>query len=210
VAIADTIDKVFLIAVPVAFLAFCLSWLLPEIELRKSVRVAEAGEGFTVPSSRTSLEELQLNLERIVARENRHELYRTLGERAGLTIPPQSCWLLYRVADRPSCSVDEVASRLNVPADIIEPGIDGLVSAGLIARSGGNGGVDSQSLRLTIAGESAVSSLADARRAGLTEVLEGWDLDSHPEVVAMVQRLADALLADDEKMLAAAGMHAIA
>ena len=41
-------------------------------------------------------------------------------------------------------------------------------------------------------------------------MLEGWDLDSHPEVVAMVQRLADALLADDEKMLAAAGMQAIA
>ena len=66
VAIADTIDKVFLIGVPIAFLAFCLSWLLPEIELRKSVRTAEPGEGFTVPSSRTSLEELQLNLERIV------------------------------------------------------------------------------------------------------------------------------------------------
>jgi EmrB/QacA subfamily drug resistance transporter len=210
VAIADTIDNVFLIGVPIAFLAFCLSWLLPEIELRKSVRTAEAGEGFTVPSSRTSLEELQLNLERIVARENRYELYRTLAERAGLTIPPQSCWLLYRVADQPSCSVDGVASRLRVSADIIEPGIDGLVSAGLVARSGDDGEVAGQSLRLTAAGESAVSRLADARCAGLTEVLEGWDLESHPEVVAMVQRLADALLADDEKMLAAAGMRASA
>ena len=210
VAIADTIDRVFLIGVPIAFLAFCLSWLLPEIELRKSVRTAEPGEGFTVPSSRTSLEELQLNLERIVARENRIELYRTLAERAGLSIPPQSCWLLYRVADEPTCTVDAVAARLKVAAAIIEPGIDGLVASGLVARDAAGPDGDETAMRLTSAGETALARLTEARRDGLTELLEGWDLDTNVEVVAMVKHLAEVLLADDEKMLAAAGMHALA
>ena len=95
-------------------------------------------------------------------------------------------------------------------ADIIEPGIAGLVSADLVTRSGDHDDAGNHSLRLTAAGEAAMSRLAEARRAGLTELLEGWDLDTHPEVVAMVKHLADALLADDEKMLAAAGMHATA
>ena len=31
---------------------------------------------------------------------------------------------------------------------------------------------------------------------------EGWDVDSHPEVTAMVRQLAQTLLADDERFLA--------
>ena len=79
VAIADSIDRVFLIGVPIGLLAFGLSWLLPEIELRKSVRTNEPGEGFTPPRGRTSLEELQLNLERIVARETPGRAVRDAG-----------------------------------------------------------------------------------------------------------------------------------
>ena len=41
-----------------------------------------------------------------------------------------------------------------------------------------------------------------ARRAGLTELLEGWDPEDHPEIDDMVRRLAQELLADDEKLLA--------
>jgi len=207
-AYAATIDRVFLIGVPIALVAFGLSWLLPEIELRRSVRTNEPGQGFTVPSASTSLEELQLNLERIVARENRFELYTALAGRAGLEIPAQSCWLLYRVADQPRCTVDVIATRLKVPPGIIEPGIEGLVAAGLVERSERLDDIDGHHLWLTEAGDTAIAKLAEARRHGLTELLEGWDLDDHPEVVTMVRRLADALLADDQKMLVAAGLHA--
>ena len=41
-----------------------------------------------------------------------------------------------------------------------------------------------------------------ARGAGLTELLEGGDVDSHPEIAEMVGELAKALLADDDKLLA--------
>jgi DNA-binding MarR family transcriptional regulator len=175
--------------------------------LRRSVRTNEPGQGFTVPSASTSLEELRLNLERIAARENRVDLYAALAGRAGLEIPPQSCWLLYRVADQPDCTVDAVSARLKVPPDVIEPGIGGLVAAGLVERTDGAGGVGRRHLRLTAAGDAAVVDLTDARRQGLTELLEGWDLDDNPEVVAMVTHLAEALLADDQKMLVAAGLH---
>jgi DNA-binding MarR family transcriptional regulator len=201
-AIAHSVDKVFLIGTPIAFVAFLLSWLLPEVELRKSVRTVEAGEGLAVQEPLTSLEQIQLNLERIASRENRGELYRGLAERAGLSLAPKAVWLLYRVADHPDCSVDEVAERVKADRAVIEPGLQHLIEAGFIAREAQADESGSRRLHLTAAGADAVDQLTAARRSGLTELLEGWDVGAHPEVAAMVSQLATALLADDDKMLA--------
>ena len=55
------------------------------------------------------------------------ELYRTLAQRAGIDLPPRSVWLLYRLSEQPACSVTEVAERLKVDPEIIQPGVDGLI-----------------------------------------------------------------------------------
>jgi EmrB/QacA subfamily drug resistance transporter len=201
-AIAHSVDKVFLIGVPIALVSFLLSWLLPEVELRKSVRTVDAGEGLAVQEARTSLEQIQLNLQRIASRENRGELYRGLAERAGVSLPPKSVWLLYRVADHPDCSVDEVARRVKADPATIEPGLHGLIEAGLIARDERSTESGTGRLRLTASGADAVDRLTTARRVGLTDLLEGWDIGAHPEIAAMVSQLAAALLADDDKLLA--------
>ena len=194
-----TIQTVFLIAVPIAAVAFALSWLLPEIELRKTVRSVDPGAGFGMPESRTSLEEMQLALERLSQRENRRELYTSLAARAGLQLEPRSCWLLYRLADRPDCTVESIASRLKVPPERIAEGVDALVGAQLISKTEVPAGCE---LVLTELGDDAISRLQAARRAGLTELLEGWDPEAHPEIGDMVRRLAHELLADDDRLLA--------
>jgi DNA-binding MarR family transcriptional regulator len=198
-AITGSVQTVFLIAVPVAFFAFALSWLLPELELRKTVQTVDAGEAFGAPGTRTSLQEVQLALERFSSRENRRELYQTLATRAGIDLPPQSCWLLYRLADRPACTVGQVASRLNVDREIIEPGIEGLLGAGMVTKV--TRGTESD-LVLTSAGEAAMTQLTEARRSGLTELLDGWSPEEHPELVDMVKDLATNLMADDERLVA--------
>jgi MFS family permease len=50
--IVTTIDTVFLLGVPIAALGFVLSWLLPEIELRKTVRAAEPAKETGTPEVR--------------------------------------------------------------------------------------------------------------------------------------------------------------
>jgi DNA-binding MarR family transcriptional regulator len=55
---------------------------------------------------------------------------------------------------------------------------------------------------VTPLGEEAIEKLTIARRQSLTEVLEGWDPEDHPEVVEMIRHLAQALLADDNRLLA--------
>jgi EmrB/QacA subfamily drug resistance transporter len=193
--IAHTISTVFLIGVPISFVAFLLSWWLPEIPLRKSVRTVESGE--RVPEGQTSLHELQRAVERVASRENRAEVYRSLAQRAGLELEPRSCWLLYRLADRPGSTASEVAAGLKVDPDRIAEGLRELVDGGYVAQ-----GTEHAVVVLTERGTDAIDRLAEARRARMTELLEGWDPEAHPEVVDMVRRLARELLADDERLLA--------
>jgi hypothetical protein len=77
--------------------------------------------------------------------------------------------------------------------------VDGLVSAGMIEEHRRGAECD---LHLTAAGSLALNRLTEARRAGLTELLEGWNPEEHPEVVELVKQLAHSLLADDVRLVA--------
>ena len=199
--IAHTIQTMFLIGVPIAFVAFLLSWTLPEIALRKSIRSSDPAENLGLPEPRTSLGEVQRLLERAASRENRRELYETLSKRAGIDLQPRAVWLLYRLADRPGRTVEEVASQLKVDPERLREGVIELVSAGLVENVDDTG---HHKLVVTATGRYVIEKLTVARRQSLTELLEGWDPESHPEVVEMIRNLAGALLADDDKLLAEA------
>ena len=197
--VAATVQEVFLIATPIAGVAFLLTWLLPEVELRQTIRPgAEAADGFGVPEDRTSLQELELALERLDRRENRTLLYRSLAGGTGLDLSPGACWLLYRLADRPDRTLADVVDRSKGSIERIEPLVEELAGAGLIEVSAGG------RLCPTAEGRVAIDKLEAARRGRMTELLKGWDPEAHPEVLDMVRRLAHALLIDDEKLLAVA------
>ena len=108
-AVTHAIQVVFMVAVPIAFVAFVLSFLLPEVPLRKTVETVDVGEVNGMPDDRSSLQEIELALARLSSRENRGELYHTLASRAGLDLAPRSCWLLYRMAENPACTVEDLA-----------------------------------------------------------------------------------------------------
>jgi DNA-binding MarR family transcriptional regulator len=206
-AVTHAIQIVFLVAVPIAFVSFLLSFLLPEVELRKTVQTVDVGEVNGMPDHRSSLQEMELALMRLSDRENRVELYQTLAQRAGIDLPPRACWLLYRLADRPACTVNDVAQRLKVDPEVIQPGVDGLLAAGMVEERRRGAECD---LYLTDVGTAALGKLTEARRAGLTELLDGWNPEEHPEIIEMVKDLAHSLLADDERLVADAMPHATA
>ena len=59
-------------------------------------------------------------------------------------------------------------------------------------------------------GTAALEKLTEARRAGLTELLEGWNPEEHPEIIEMVKDLAHSLLADDKRLVADAMPRVVA
>ena len=191
--IAHTVQTMFLIGVPIAFVAFLLSWTLPEIELRKSIRTSEPAENLGLPEPRSSLGEVQRILERAAGRENRRELYSSLTTRAGLDIEPRASWLLYRLSDRPDCTIEQVGSSLKVDPELLASALDALVDEGMVERVACPQG---DQLVLTAAGTDAIERLTAARRASMTELLDGWAPEDHPEVIEMIRHLAHELLAD--------------
>ncbi len=197
--ISHTIQTMFLIGVPIAFVAFLLSWTLPELALRKSIRSSEPAENLGIPAPRTSLDEVKHLLERAASRENRAELYGMLASRAGVDLQPRAVWLLYRLADREATSTEEVSARLKVDHEVLREAAEALMDAGMVEVVMKDG---SQTVAITPIGEEAIEKLTIARRQSLTEVLEGWDPEDHPEVVEMIRHLAHALLADDNRLLA--------
>jgi EmrB/QacA subfamily drug resistance transporter len=200
--IAETIQTVFLIGVPIGLVAFALSWTLPEVELRRSIRTSEPAEHLGVPEPRTSLGEVQRILERAASQENRRELYVTLAGRAGLHLEPRETWTLYRLAETGECTLEGLSTKLGVPPERIEPGLDSLVRDSLVEEVNPDG--NGCTLVLTPAGTDAIARLTQARRASMTDLLEGWNPEEHPEVIELIHKLAAALLADDDKLLAEA------
>ena len=197
----------FLIGVPIAFAAFLLSWTLPELELRKSIRTSEPAENLGIPEPRTSLGEIQRILERAASRENRRELYETLATRAGLDLDTAGV-LDALPAGRPARTA---ASRRSAPGSRSSrigwrPAVDSLVAAGMVDRGAATVGTASWSSPTR--GSQALEQLTAARRDSMTELLEGWDPEAHPEVVEHDPHLAKALLADDDKLLADARSEA--
>jgi EmrB/QacA subfamily drug resistance transporter len=197
--IAHTIQTIFLIGVPISFVAFLLTWTLPELELRKSIRTAEPTQNLGLREPRSSVGEIQRILELASRHENRRQLYERLTTRAGLDLAPRSAWMLYRLADQPASSLDEIAARLKIDPEPLQVALDDLVSSGMVERNGSGQG---SAFRLTPQGKSAIDKLTVARRDSMTELLDGWDPETHPEVTEMVRTLARGLLADDNKLLA--------
>jgi len=170
-AVAQTIDRVFLIAVPIAFVAFLLTFLLPEIELRKSVRGGmDAAEAVPMPEDRTSLEEVERTLELVMRRGEPPQglreprparRARPRAERVLAPVPPR---------DRPTCTLEELSEHLHVASAYLEAGLEELGHKGLVTVEPMAPGTR---LVLTSEGRDAIERLRLARQAGLTELLEG-------------------------------------
>ena len=109
-------------------------------------------------------------------------------------------WLLCRLPDHPALTTSEWAERVKVDPEVIESGMHSLMAAGLVREQPRSDGQNE--LLLTTGGVDALRRVAEAQRRSLMEMLEGWNPEEHPEVIAMVNDLAAALLADDERLVA--------
>ncbi|HEY5251214.1 MAG TPA: MDR family MFS transporter [Acidimicrobiales bacterium] len=203
---SHSLQTVFLWAVPVAGLAFLLTWMLPEVALRKTTAVTDPADTLaptSIPHTGSSRDEIARALSVLARRENREEIYRWLAREAALDISPAACWLLLRVDGHEDTSATQLAEHLHVPVAAVDRLGDELAGKNLIERRG-----DRRLFFLPPSGRAALDRLSAARRKGLEELLGGWSPEEHDEVVQMVARLASDLMSHalaDPAMVAAPG-----
>jgi EmrB/QacA subfamily drug resistance transporter len=184
------LHPVFLYALPVALVAFVLSWFLREVPLRATNSVG-IGEGLgAAPTARTSVDEVERSLSRLAGADLRRRGYERLTEKAGLDLPAGSSWILTRLAKQGSVAGEDLARQANVTVDYGRPYVDRLVSDGLVTRSNGT-------LVLTDSGHQAADRLFAARREGLRELLADWSPDEYAELGELLTKLSRALLGED-------------
>ncbi|MFD6176026.1 MULTISPECIES: MDR family MFS transporter [unclassified Isoptericola] len=194
-AYATSLHVVFLWAVPVAVLAFLLTWLLPEVELRSATRGAgpgstgqAAGDTFAVGSARTSLDELRLILWRRVGKLDPLKVYETIARDDDLSA--EEAWMVTRVSLKRKRSVRLMAERTEVSPETVLGVARSLEARGLVE-------VDGDAVLATPDGDAVAESIREAERRRLRRYVAEWPGGDQPEVDDLVEELAHQLLADD-------------
>jgi EmrB/QacA subfamily drug resistance transporter len=195
-AYALSLSTVFLIAVPIAAMAFILSWLLPEVRLRTTTQATDVGQTFAMPTARSSQEEIERALYVLASRESRDQLYRRLVARAGVDLDRRSFWLLFRFQEQAPISQQSLATRWHVTADQLTPSIETMREKGLVTTRAPVEGQGDGQLQLTAAGQETLNKLTTAYHDSLAELLDGWSPEQEAELVTLLRRVTTDLLGE--------------
>jgi MFS family permease len=189
-AVMAALQPVFLAAAGISALGFALTFLLREHPLREGAPAEGVGESFAMPRDATSLEELERIIALLVARENRWRLYADLARRAAIELPAPELWMLARLGEREPMTLASLSAELKIPEQQLALPLHALCERG-IAEKKANG-----KLELTPAGAAMRDRIVAARRKGLTDMLARWRPEEHPDVLALIERMAQALTSD--------------
>jgi EmrB/QacA subfamily drug resistance transporter len=191
----NALDRVFVVAAIVAAVAFLLSWLLEQRDLRESVSAGAGvgeriGESFAVPKPSDSLAEIARALSVLIGRDGRRHLVEQIAARAGVDLSAAASWLLARTYREPETSVVDLCRKWDVPLERGHHGLKELVDRGMVMPVA----EDDEGLgpyELTERGRDAAQKLVAERQATLERLLSGWQPEQHPDLVALMSRLAD-------------------
>ena len=196
-AYAQSLEKVFLWAIPVALVGFLLALALKEVPLRDSSRASagDVGDGFGMPTDESSERRLERAIAAILRERGREQAPRILHQ-SGTTLSTAAAWGVIAVMRfarvRGGADIEEIARWHRLPAAVLEPTFGQLASEGMILRSNG-------SLTLTAAGQTEVDHLTKAMRAWLAEQLADWNqAPDEKQIGQALDRIARRMLDHDE------------
>jgi EmrB/QacA subfamily drug resistance transporter len=140
-AYADSLDRVFLCAVPVAVVGFVVSLFLREIPLREieAVSATDLGEGFGMPGTESPEKILETAIGRLMRNSPEIRL-RSIAGQAGCECDIALLWALLQIYRQSqvfgSARLTDIAERLRVPREVIGSTFGRLVDCGYALRTG--------------------------------------------------------------------------
>jgi EmrB/QacA subfamily drug resistance transporter len=195
---ATALHTVFLVATPFGALAFLLSWTIKDIPLRTTAGQPDPADTLAPtarPTIRTSDQEMERALTRLLGREQRREVYARLVSRAGIAASPRAAWMLLRVGQHQEMSRHDLAGLLSLTDTELERRLTELVATGYVRALRAD--LD-QPIPLTEAGQHAFDALFLARQESVARLAEDWDPEKHPGLVSLLDRLTHQLAASGE------------
>jgi EmrB/QacA subfamily drug resistance transporter len=194
-AYADSLGLVFLCAAPVAVVGFIVALMLKEVPLRETDNVAvDLGEGFGMPSTETPEKLLETAVGRLM-RHSPEVRLRSFAGRPGCDLDVARLWALLQIYRNNqafgSARLTDIAYRLRVPCEVLEPTFDRLVDTGYALRTG-------DMLWLTQAGARQVDACSSALVGRIEDKLAtSSTFDGRPDrdqIEAALERIAHRML----------------
>lgn len=197
-AFVGALEAVFLSAVPFGIVGFVLALRIEEVPLRSSASAERPESPITPAMTAQSSDEIERMLARMLSREGRRAVYERLAARAGVSLPPIGCWLLFRIDEFAPASASALAARLPLSPSDLEARLEWLGDIGLVSLSpgGAEGSPAEPEVNLTSEGRLVVDKLSRARADRLEALLADWHPEQHPELEDLLRRLARVLVPD--------------
>ncbi|OBE92885.1 MFS transporter [Mycolicibacterium elephantis] len=194
-AYADSLGLVFLFAAPVAFIGLLVALTLKEVPLREmEAGGVDLGEGFAMPGTDTPDQVLESAIGRLLRHSPEIRL-RSIAGRPGCELDVARLWALIQIYRHNqafgSARLTEIADRLRVPCEVIEPTFEQLIETGYALRAGDR-------LWLTQAGARQVDTASSVLVNAITEKLAASQaFEGRPDraqVEAALERIAHRML----------------
>ena len=195
---ATSLQAVFLVGVPFGALAFALSWTLKDVPLRTTVSQPDPASTLAptaMPTTRTSDQEMERALTKLLSRDRRREVYQHIAADAGVQAEPRVAWLLLRVGEHPGWARHHLARHLLMTNADLDRRLGELVTSGYARALPEDPGAP---VPLTEAGQRAFESLHRVRHDRIARLAADWHPEQHPHLVALLTRLTHQLGASDE------------
>jgi hypothetical protein len=197
-AYSDTLQIVFLAAVPVAGVAFVLALFLRQVPLRDAARAnaTDVGEGFGVAEPADAERNLELAIARLMAKEGRRAIP-AIRASSGTMLDDANGWCVAQVHLRhrhtQPTGMDDIARFAMVPAGVLLPAFQNAQAAGYLAGSPAG-------WYLTVQGQREWDTFSTGLKDWLTSRLEGQGADDARQLDAALRRLTGRFL--DEETIA--------
>jgi EmrB/QacA subfamily drug resistance transporter len=185
-AFTNSLSSVFLVAAAIGAVAFALTWLIRELPLRETVATGDLADTYAAPRDTDSLVEIANMIGRLESREGARELIARVASRAGVELTPAACWLLARLSEPGSAGIDELATTAEIDVERLAQARDELDSRGLIQA----GRQQRSGYQLTPDGRATLARLTETGEQRLSDLLEGWHPQEHPDLARLIARLA--------------------
>jgi EmrB/QacA subfamily drug resistance transporter len=212
-AFTNSLSTVFVVASAIAVAAFVFSWFIRQLPLRDTVATGDMGDTFATPRDTDSLAVIVNKIGQLDRRQGAREIVRRVALRAGVNLDPAACWLLARLSEGAPAQLEGLAERAHVQMATLCAARDTLSERGLIVAHAGPtsalqrptpalGGSDSPSqdaasaFALTAAGHAALERLAETGQQRLSDLLEGWRPEEHPDLARLIATLAREFFVD--------------
>jgi EmrB/QacA subfamily drug resistance transporter len=207
-AFTNSLNTVFLVASSVAVAAFAFSWFIRQLPLRDTVATGDMGDTFATPRDTDSLAVIVNKIGQLDRRQGAREIVARVAARAGVDLDPAACWLLARLSEDAPVSLEELAERAHLRTETLCQARDTLLARGLIAPGQGAAAVPGEgapaapdrvvaaAFELTAAGHGTLERLTETGERRLSDLLECWRPDEHPDLVRLISVLAREFFVD--------------